>query len=457
MRINKQRVVLFALAILWLVLRLPQFGARYSFDWDSSQYARGIAEFNVAKHQPHPPGYLLYVLASRGVAKLGAGPMQAQIVVAFVLSLLALAVFFALATELFGPELAFIAVILLAFSPAVALYSATSSPDITDLLSSCVAGYLLFLDPKIRPWRIVACMLALGVLGGFRQSGVSLLAPLIIAAVIVHWRYAGPAVITGVILGSAAFLSWYVPLTQSVGGWHALSELISTEFRTAAVKTSIFYGASVHRHFSMVEENVIYFGMNLIGWIIALGFPKRLPPGWWRYALWLIPNLVMVFGIHGAKVGYCLLSFPPLLLLLCRVRPGIFSTLAGVLVALAISYFPYAHLLSLKNWVPEYLVYKSTPRLALDLEKSQRRLDQELRGIPRDGICARELPEAPNIRSVTYDFSYISWTTPDTATPPSAFWLFDQHGPDAGLQARYSNWRRIYGDELNSLWVTDTR
>jgi len=452
---KKQRAIFLALALLWVILRVPQFGARFSFDWDSSQYARGMADFNVAKHQPHPPGYLLYVLSARAVSDLGAGPMQAQIVVAFLIAVLALIVFFALSRALFGLDIAFAGTILLAFSPAVGLYSATSSPDITDLLSSCVAGYLAFLDPKIRQWRIVACMIALGALGGFRQSGVSLLALLILGSLIAHWRYARRAVLLGVVLGAASFLAWYVPLTRSVGGWRVLSELVSSEFRTAVVKTSIFYGASLHRHFSMIEEQLIYFGMNLVGWLIAFGFPKRLPTGWWRYALWLVPNLVMLFGIHGAKVGYCLLSFPPLLLLLCAARPRTSRIVAGVVASLIISYFPYARLLSMKNWVPGYIVYKSTPRLALDLETSQRRLDQTLRGIPRDGVCARELPEAPDIRTVTYDFSYMSWSTPETATPPSAVWLFDQHGPDANWRVRFPTWQRIYGDELNSLWVTE--
>jgi len=455
LRIDKQGAVLLALAVLWLILRVPQLGARFSFDWDSSQYARGIAEFNVAKHQPHPPGYLLYVLAARGFTDLGAGPMQAQIAVAFTLAVLALIVFYALARDHAGPAVALPAVILLAFSPGVGLYSATSSPDITDLLTSCVAGYLVFLDPKVRPWRIVACVAALGLLGGFRQSGVSFVAPLVAVSLVAHLRYARREVLLGTLLASVVFFSWYLPLTQSAGGWHALSHLISGEFRTAAVKTSVFYGASTQRHLNMIEENTLYFGMNVVGWLVAFGLPKRLPAGWWRYALWLMPNLVMLFAIHGPKVGYCLLSFPPLLLLLCSARPHMLTLISAVLISLGISYCPYGRLLSMKHWVPAYLAYKSTPRLALDLETSQRRLDQALRGIPRDGICARELPEAPDIRTVTYDFSYISWSTPDTATPPSAVWLFDQHGPDEKLRARYPTWRRIYGDELNSLWITE--
>ena len=88
---SRQRYILLALALLWFLLRIPHFGARYSFDWDSSQYARGLAEFSVAKHQPHPPGYPLWVLSARWLAPLAGGPMQAQIALAFLMALAGLA------------------------------------------------------------------------------------------------------------------------------------------------------------------------------------------------------------------------------------------------------------------------------------------------------------------------------------------------------------------------------
>ena len=31
------------------------------YNWDAVQFALALREFDVAKHQPHPPGYLLYV------------------------------------------------------------------------------------------------------------------------------------------------------------------------------------------------------------------------------------------------------------------------------------------------------------------------------------------------------------------------------------------------------------
>ena len=457
MRGSVDRSAFLLLALLWVALHIPQFTGRYSFDWDSANYARGVAEFNVAKHQPHPPGYPLWVLTARALAPFTGGAMRAQIFLALLMMLLALAIFYVLARQMLGSEAALASTILLAFSPAVSLYGAEPGTLIVDLLASCVAGYLIFLDAGARRWKMVACMAALGVLAGFRESGVILLAPLIVAAALVHWRHARLAVAAGLLGGLAMFLAWYIPVAQSTGGWRVLQRLSAQQLQASAQVTSVFYGASVDRHLKMIAENGIYFAMNLAAWVVAFGLRKRMRGGW-RYAVWLIPNLVMLFGIHGARAGYWLLSFPPLLLILASGgAPRLRRILAGVAVSLAISYFPYGRLLSSDRWTPYYLAYRSTPRLALDLEASQRRLDKTLHDLQASGerepyVCARNLHEAPNIRTLTYDFSYVRWTTPEDAPAFASIWLFDRHGPDAETRQRYTTWERITGDDLISIW-----
>jgi hypothetical protein len=459
----RHRFLFLGLAILWLALRIPFFGARFSFNWDSSQYARGMTEFNVFKHQPHPPGYLLWVLSARILEPLAGGAMRAQIIVAFVMTLLALAIFYFLALRILDSQVsALTCTALLAYAPGVALNSSISSPSITDLVSSLVAGYLAFLDPHRRQWRIVACLAALGLLAGFHQSNLALLAPLVAVAAISHWRHAWRPVCTGAILGTLAFLAWYVPLANSVGGSSVLSHLTSIQFHDAASKSSVFYGAPLRNHLSMTLNNVIYSGMNLAPWLVAFGLPfvwqRKTVPGWWRYALWMIPTLIMLLGIHSGRVGYWLIAFPPLLLL-CAIggRVRMPATIAAVLLSLAISYFPYGRLQFSKIAPVSYVFYRSAPRMALDLEASQRNLDQTLHqllqsGVPQPFVCARDIPEAPNIRTVTYDFAYVNWILPEAAPASRSIWLFDQHGPDAEIRKHYQTWRQIVADDLWSLW-----
>jgi hypothetical protein len=455
--------ILLALALLWLALRIPHLGAQFSFNLDSSVYARGMDDFNVVKDQPHPPGYILWIFGARALRPLAGGPMQAQIVLALLMSLLALVVFFALAREaLRDSHAAAMCTLLLAYSPGIALNSSISSSSMVDLASSSVAGYLAFLDPRRSQWRIVACLGALGILAGFRPSGVGLLAPFVAAAALAHARHAWRAVCGGVLLGLLAWLAWAIPLERNAGGWDILYRLLVAHFREVSGRSSIFLGGPVRRYLGMVAENSIYYGMNVGVWLLAfgllLGWRRKTLAGRWWYALWLAPSLIMVFGIHSGRVGQCLQTFPPLLLicaLLGRVRLS--ATVAGVALSLAISYFPYGRFMSSEHWMAAYIPYRSTPRLALDLEASQRNLDKTLRELQRSGapqpfVCARDLPDAPNIRTATYDFRYVNWVAPEAAPAGQSIWLFDQHGPPAEVRVRYPEWRRIWGDELISLW-----
>lgn len=389
--------------------------------------------------------------------------MRAQIILALLMTLLGLAVFYALARSLLADSrAAAMCTLLLAYSPGIALNSSMAGTSIVDVVSSSVAGYLAFLDPKRSQWRIVACLGALGALAGFRQAGVGLLAPFVAVAVLAHLRYAWRAVIAGTLLGLIAFLAWYVPLAENAGGFRAFSHLVNAYFLKVSATTSVFLGGTLRRHVGMIGENLIDYSLNLAGWLVACGLYFRsrwkVPPRWWLYALWIAPSLIMVLGIHSGRVGQCLQLFPALLLLCALMaRPRITATIAGIVIALAISYVPYGMFQFSRFRRVNYLVYRGTPRLALDLEASQRNLDRELReldhsGAPQPFVCAREVSEAPNIASVQYDFAYVTWVLPDAAPPGKSVWVFDQTGPDADLRAHYHGWRRIWGDELISLW-----
>ena len=232
------------------------------------------------------------------------------------------------------------------------------------------------------------------------------------------------------------------------------SRLTSVQFHEVASRSSIFYGAPLRRHLSMTLNNMIYCGMNLAPWLLAFGWPfvwhRKTVEGWWRYALWLVPPLIVLLGIHSGRAGYWLIAFPPLLLLCATLgRTHFPATIAAVVVSLAISYFPYGRLQFSKLAPVSYVFYRSTPRIALDLEASQRKLNQVLRQLsalraPQPFVCARDVPEAPNIRTVTYDFAYVNWVLPGAAPTGQSIWLFDQHGPPTG--------RQIESDNLWSLW-----
>src|SRR3954452_22079970 len=46
-------------------------------DLDSINFALGIRDFDVARHQPHPPGYPLFILAAEGLHAVGMSEARA--------------------------------------------------------------------------------------------------------------------------------------------------------------------------------------------------------------------------------------------------------------------------------------------------------------------------------------------------------------------------------------------
>ncbi len=53
-----------------IALRWP-FRTRLPLSWDSVQYVLGILRYDITLHQPHPPGYFLYVHSAKLLHLLG--------------------------------------------------------------------------------------------------------------------------------------------------------------------------------------------------------------------------------------------------------------------------------------------------------------------------------------------------------------------------------------------------
>src|SRR3989475_5551787 len=85
-----------ALSALFLVFHVPYLPASLE-DLDSINFALGVRHFDVAEHQPHPPGYPLFILAAKGAHALipsEANALAAVSIVAGALGVLAIAALF---------------------------------------------------------------------------------------------------------------------------------------------------------------------------------------------------------------------------------------------------------------------------------------------------------------------------------------------------------------------------
>src|SRR5260370_37416520 len=99
------------------------------YNWDAVQFALALHEFDIAKHQPHPPGYLLYVALGRLLnASLGVATL-AYVALAMLFSAGSSFVLYSLARRLYDRPTALSAASLLAVSPLFWLHGSVEATN----------------------------------------------------------------------------------------------------------------------------------------------------------------------------------------------------------------------------------------------------------------------------------------------------------------------------------------
>src|SRR2546423_4239997 len=71
------------LALVFLALHLPYFPKSLE-DLDSINFALGVRHFDVAQHQPHPPGYPVFILLAKAAHAIIPSELTALVLVSVI-------------------------------------------------------------------------------------------------------------------------------------------------------------------------------------------------------------------------------------------------------------------------------------------------------------------------------------------------------------------------------------
>lgn len=320
-----------------LLTRAPLV-TRHLWDHDSVQLALAVERFDLAAHQPHPPGYPLYVALLKVLDLLGVEPLGGMLTLSVLAAMGGAAAMATLAHRLagggeLGERTALVASALYVFNPLLWFYGELPlvyavEGGLTVAVAWAVAGMS---DSRSR--FLLACIL-LAVAGGLRPSTLVLLSPLLLWGVVTSWRRRRltPGLLAaGAASGAAVVLAWLVPLAVVAGGLAAYRRISGAHFGALLPQTSVLHGAGLdavgHNVFVVVKwalQGLVPGVLALLVlWMLA---PGAVLPGLRRLAsragfliAWALPPMAFFALFHITKAGYTLVHLPALLTALAVV------------------------------------------------------------------------------------------------------------------------------------------
>ena len=310
------------LAALTLVSRWP-YRARMLYNWDAVQFALALREFDVAKHQPHPPGYLLYVALGRLLnASLG-DPNMAYVTLAMLFSAATTFAVYWLARALYDRVTATAAAALLAVSPLFWFYGSVGLTYAGEAFGAVLVAGFTWGALRGDSRQLYAGALALGLVGGIRPSVLVLLFPLWLACAAVGIRRLG-RIGRGLLVMGGAVLTWLLPMLWLTGGLEAYLRASSQLYGSVVLPTSVLGGSlevTLAQARYVLASVVIGLGPLALA-VVALPLYLRRA-GWgrpeWFLAAWVAPPAAFYTLVHFGQAGYVLTFLPALVILLSRV------------------------------------------------------------------------------------------------------------------------------------------
>src|SRR5438552_542498 len=315
-------VVAGALSIITVLSRLP-YRAHMLYNWDAVQFALALNEYDVVKHQPHPPGYILYVALGRLVHRWVGDAASSYVLLAVAFSGAGTFVVYLLARAIYDRPTALTAATLLAVSPLFWFYGTVGLTYAGEALFASIVAYFAF--RALRGSETDAWLAAgyLGLAGGLRQSLLLLLFPLWLGATLAGVRRLRTVAI-GLGILSAAVLAWFLPMIWLTGGLARYLEASRLLADTVVKPTSILGGpldVTLRMSRYLLESVLVALGPLAAAALLLPWYVRRY--GWgareWFLLGWPVPPVLVYTLVHFGQAGYVLTFLPALVIVLSRV------------------------------------------------------------------------------------------------------------------------------------------
>ena len=318
-----------------IVSRLP-FTSKLLYDLDSVQFALGTNEYNITLHQPHPPGYIVYVMLGKLLNIFTHDANISFVIISIIFSALMVVIIYYLGMLLFTKEIGVLSALIALTSPSIWFHGEVSLGYIVEAFFCVLIALLCWKVLQGQHKYIYASAIFLALAGGVRQNTMVFLFPL--------WLFSIRNVpIRKILISALLFMAvvsiWLVPMIILSGGLAnyraAVNELWERVSDSRAIFKIGFLPVYVLHLLCLIKFTT--YGLGIGVGFLGVHLYSIIRKGAWAYKfeslgswlldtksiffmVWLIPSVLffMIVFIHPENVGYSLFFIPGLTILLAN-------------------------------------------------------------------------------------------------------------------------------------------
>ncbi len=300
--------LIFAVAITRFAFR-----SHYLYDLDSVNFALGMEHFAPRVHQPHPPGYFLYVCLGRLLNLVCHDANLALVVLSIIASCGVVVLVYYMTLEWFNQRAARFAGILFLISPLAWFHGIVALTYSVEAFFSALLGYLCWRMYSGRNGYIVPAAIALGIAAGVRPSSILFLGPIFLFS-LTRVRLKG--MLAGMLALALTLIAWFLPMIAASGGFNAYFGALLSLWQAVPSKDTVFNSSpatSIDRAATIVFIYFLTFGLTSLAPLRWLHRRAPADRGKKIFTLvWITPALCFFTFIFLKFVnsGYLLLLAP---------------------------------------------------------------------------------------------------------------------------------------------------
>jgi hypothetical protein len=308
------------LVVATVLTRVP-FMTHTLYAFDSANYALAVRDFyNVAFHQPHPPGYPLYVFFARAINLLVNDANRALILEGVIWSGVAVGCTIVLARAMFGRTVGLLSGLLLVGTVGFWGYGEVAYPYVALAGETAALALLAHQTISGRTTRILPLAIVWAVSLGVRWDGAVFCLPLALWALwVVGWRMR----ILAAAIATAIVVAFAVPMVALTGGWDVYRQAMADYLRVWSPQSAYVVGDFASGGDTQASYN-LNFLVNYLRQMLGVGllliiylFGRRFAPGALAadyrgrfLLLWTLPPLATYVFVHLGEPGYVLSLAP---------------------------------------------------------------------------------------------------------------------------------------------------